>query len=79
MSDRNKNQDQDTQQNPIKDPEEWTTGDEPMTGPQESYLRTLYQQAGKSADELEGSLTKAEASELIEKMQKESGRGTEQG
>ena len=28
-------------ENPVKDPEDWTTGDEPMTGPQRSYLQTL--------------------------------------
>ena len=32
-------------QNPVKDPEDWTTGDEPLTGPQASYLKTLLQQA----------------------------------
>ena len=37
---------EDRQRRPEKDPEDWTTGDEPMTGPQESYLRTLAQQAG---------------------------------
>lgn len=30
-----------------KDPQEWATGDEPMTAPQESYLRTLAREAGK--------------------------------
>src|SRR4051812_4814250 len=34
-------------QNPVKDPDDWTTGGEPMTGPQASYLQTLLQQAGK--------------------------------
>ena len=34
-------------QNPEKDPEEWTTGDEPMTGPQRSYLPTLCREAGE--------------------------------
>ena len=62
-------------QNPVKAPEEWTTGDEPMTGPQASYLQTLMQQAGKSASELDPSLTKAQASELIDQLQQETGRG----
>ena len=62
-------------QNPVKAPEDWTTGDEPMTGPQASYLQTLLQQAGKSASELDPNLTKAQASELIDQLQQETGRG----
>ncbi|MGI8403980.1 MAG: DUF3072 domain-containing protein [Thermomicrobiales bacterium] len=62
-------------QNPVKDPEEWTTGDEPMTGPQESYLSTLLQQAGKPASDLDPKLTKAKASEMIDQLQRETGRG----
>jgi hypothetical protein len=59
----------------VKDPEEWTTGGEPMTGPQASYLSTLLQQAGKSEEDLDPKLTKAEASRLIDELQKETGRG----
>jgi len=66
-------------QNPVKDPEEWTTGDEPMTGPQASYLSTLLQQAGKSEEDLDPNLTKAEASRLIDELQKETGRGRQDG
>ena len=62
-------------QHPQKDPEDWTTGDEPMTGPQASYLETLLQQAGKSEDDLDPNLTKRQASEMIDKLQKETGRG----
>jgi hypothetical protein len=62
-------------QNPVKDPEDWTTGDEPMTGPQASYLRTLLQQAGKE-DEFDPSLTKADASQLIDSLKQQTGRGT---
>lgn len=62
-------------QRPQKDPEDWTTGDEPMTGPQASYLQTLMQQAGKSPDDLDPKLTKAQASEMIDKLQEETGRG----
>ncbi len=65
-------------QNPVKDPEEWTTGGEPMTGPQASYLSTLLQQAGKSEEELDPNLTKAEASQLIDELQKETGRGRQE-
>jgi Protein of unknown function (DUF3072) len=57
---------------PEKDPEDWVTGEEPMTGPQESYLRTLAQEAG---EEVEEGLTKAEASRRIEELQRKTGRG----
>ncbi len=59
-------------QNPEKDPENWVTGDEPITGPQESYLNTLAQEAD---EKVPGKLTKAEASEMIDKLQGETGRG----
>ncbi|MEJ7839321.1 MAG: DUF3072 domain-containing protein [Thermomicrobiales bacterium] len=68
----------DQSQNPIKDPEDWTTGDEPMTGPQASYLSTLMQQAGKSEADLDPNLTKAQASSMIDELQKETGRGQPQ-
>lgn len=79
MADNTNDQDQNAQQNPVKDPDEWTTGEEPMTGPQASYLRTLLQQAGKSADELDESMTKADASKMIDELRKQTGRGTDQG
>lgn len=66
-------------QNPVKDPEEWTTGGEPMTGPQVSYLKTLLQQAGKTEADLDPNLTKAQASQLIDELQQETGRGTGDG
>jgi hypothetical protein len=59
-------------QNPEKDPEKWVTGGEPATGPQESYLNTLAQEAD---EEVPDGLTKAEASEMIDKLQDETGRG----
>nr|WP_218920389.1 DUF3072 domain-containing protein [Lentzea guizhouensis] len=58
---------------PEKDPQDWTTGDEPMTGPQESYLHTLAQEAG---EEVPGELTKVEASQLIDRLQEKTGRGS---
>lgn len=67
------NQTNNIQPTPEKDPEDWVTGDEPMTGPQMSYLRTLSQEAGTEFDE---SLTKAQASERIDELQKTTGRGT---
>lgn len=56
-----------------KDPEDWVTGDEPMTGAQRSYLDTLAREAG---EELPADLTKAEASEHIERLQAASERVT---
>ena len=58
--------------NTEKDPSEWTTGDEPMTGAQKSYLKTLSDEAKEPFDE---SLTKADASRRIDEMQKKTGRG----
>jgi hypothetical protein len=57
---------------PIKDPEEWTTGEEPMTGAQESYLHTLATEAGETVEE---DLTKAEASKRIDELREKTGRG----
>ena len=62
----------DDQSNRIKDPDQWTTGDEPMTGAQESYLHTLASEAG---EEVEPDLTKAEASKRIDDLQDRTGRG----
>ena len=58
--------------NTIKDTEDWTTGDEPMTGAQESYLKTLSSEAGEHFDE---KLSKAEASKRIDELQHKTGRG----
>jgi hypothetical protein len=54
-----------------KDPEDWVTGDEPMTAPQESYLQTLAREAGVDVPE---GLSKAQASELIDALQDQSTR-----
>ncbi len=61
--------------NPEKDPEDWVTGDEPMTGPQRSYLQTLAREAG---EEVRDDLTKAEASKRIDELQARTGRGADQ-
>ena len=58
--------------NPEKDPDDWATGDEKMTGPQASYLRTLSQEAGVEFDE---NMTKADASKAIDELQAKTGRG----
>ena len=55
-----------------KDPSDWVTGDEPMTGAQRSYLDTLAREAG---EEISADLTKAEASEHIDRLQQATGRG----
>jgi hypothetical protein len=59
--------------NPEKDPSDWVTGDEPMTGPQASYLQTLCQEAG---EEFDPAMTKAQASERIDELQSRTGRGS---
>ena len=58
--------------NAAKDPEDWVTGDETMTGAQASYLRTLSEEAGEAFD---ATLTKAEASQKIDELQERTGRG----
>jgi hypothetical protein len=54
-----------------KDPEEWKTGDEPMTGAQASYLATLAHDTGR---DVPTTLSKAEASKLIDELRAESPR-----
>lgn len=58
--------------NMIKDPDDWKTGDEEMTGAQRSYLQTLADEAG---EEVDLNLTKAEASRKIDELQQKTGRG----
>ena len=55
-----------------RDPDDWKTGDEPMTGAQRSYLSTLASEAG---EKVEDDLTKAEASKRIDELQEKTGRG----
>ena len=58
--------------NTEKDPEDWVTGDEPMTGAQASYLKTLSEEA---KEEFDDSLSKAQASKRIDELQEKTGRG----
>lgn len=58
--------------NTVKDPDTWTTGSEPMTGAQKSYLKTLSDEAKVEMDE---TLSKAEASKKIDELQHTTGRG----
>lgn len=58
--------------NAEKDPNDWVTGDEPMTGAQASYLQTLSEEAKV---EFEANLSKADASKRIDELQAKTGRG----
>jgi len=60
--------------NMIKDPDDWKTGDEEMTGAQRSYLQTLAEEAD---EEVDLNLTKAEASKKIDELQQKTGRGVD--
>ena len=60
-----------TVSNTEKDPDDWTTGDEPMTGAQASYLKTLCEETGQAFDE---KISKAEASKQIDSLQEQSKR-----
>lgn len=59
----------DTSSNTQKDPDDWVSGDEPMTGAQRSYLKTLSEQAHQP-DAYAKDLTKAEASKKIDELKK---------
>jgi hypothetical protein len=63
---------QSSESNMEKDPDAWVTGEEPMTGAQKSYLKTLCEEAKEDFDE---NLTKAEASKRIDELQEKTGRG----
>ena len=58
--------------NADKNPDDWVTGDEPMTGAQASYLKTLSEEAHEEFDD---GITKADASKRIDALQEETGRG----
>ena len=60
-----------TESNTEKDPEDWVTGEEPMTGAQASYLKTLCEETG---EDFEPNLTKAEASKRIDALKSRSPR-----
>jgi len=71
MTDKRINESSD-QSNMEKDPDDWVTGEEPMTGAQKSYLKTLSEEAKQPFDE---HLSKAEASKRIDALQAVTGRG----
>lgn len=58
--------------NAEKDPDDWVTGDEPMTGAQASYLQTLSEEA---KEEFYANMSKADASKRIDELQAKTGRG----
>ncbi|EJW11806.1 hypothetical protein A33M_2789 [Rhodovulum sp. PH10] len=60
--------------NTTKDPADWVSGDEPMTGAQSSYLKTLSEQA-HDPDAFSADLTKAEASQRIDALKSRLGLG----
>ena len=62
----------DAPSNAQKDPDQWVTGDESMTGAQASYLKTLTEEAG---EEFDPGLSKAEASKRIDALREQTGRG----
>ena len=70
MTDHNPKTDPAPNTNTVKDPDDWTTGEEPMTGAQASYLKTLSEQAGTTFEE---GLSKAEASKRIDALRSEVG------
>lgn len=65
---------QDAPGNAVKDPDDWTTGDEAMTGAQASYLKTLCEEAGEDFDP---GLSKADASKRIDDLHDRTGRGAD--
>ena len=72
MSTNPKTPESDVPSNTVKNPDDWTTGDETMTGAQASYLKTLCEEAD---EEFDPSLSKAEASKRIDALQGKTGRG----
>ena len=73
MSDHNPKLDPHPTSNTEKNPDDWTTGDEPMTGAQASYLKTLSEEA-KDETAFADDLTKAEASKHIDALRQKLGR-----
>jgi hypothetical protein len=61
----------DPHSNTEKNPDDWVTGEEPMTGAQASYLRTLSEQA--KVEPPSGEISKAEASKMIDELKEKVG------
>jgi Protein of unknown function (DUF3072) len=73
MTSENSSRDNQSSSGPFRSPEQWKTGDEPITAAQRSYLQTLCTEAGERFDENE-ELTKAQAALRIEELQRRTGR-----
>ncbi len=71
-TDHNPKLDENPGSNTVKNPDDWTTGGEPMTGAQASYLKTLSEEV-KDGEGYEDGLTKAEASKRIDALKKAAG------
>jgi hypothetical protein len=69
LADHNPKLDEHPASNTEKDPDNWVSGEDPMTGAQASYLTTLSEEAGHAPPEAD--LTKAEASKRIDELRKE--------
>jgi hypothetical protein len=72
MTDSNPKKNPAPNSNAEKNPDDWVTGDEPMTGAQASYLQTLCEEAGEAFDP---DLNKADASKRIDALRHKTGRG----
>jgi hypothetical protein len=59
--------------NTEKEPDDWVSGDDPMTGAQASYLKNLSEVCGEP-DAFTSDLTKAEASKRIDALKSRRGR-----
>ena len=73
-ADENPKIDPTDESNRIKNPDDWTTGGEPMTGAQASYLKTLSEQT-KDAEAFDPDLDKAEASKRIDALRQKTNAG----
>ncbi len=76
MAETNPKSNPDPKSNTEKDPDDWVSGDEPMTGAQASYLKTLSEEAHEP-EMFEDELTKAEASKRIDALKAKLGLGDE--
>ncbi len=74
VAEHNPKLDEHPDSNTLKNPNEWTSGDDPMTGAQASYLKTLTEEAGEGAEGYEDGLSKAEASKRIDALKHQLGR-----
>ena len=71
--DHNPKLDENPGSNTVKDPDQWASGEDPMTGAQASYLKTLSEEA-KDEEGYEDGISKAEASRRIDALKKKLGR-----